>query len=40
MDLAQQASQKFDNLYMLNKPFQNFVAEFRTLAQRCGKTEA
>ena len=25
---------------MLNKPFQNFVAEFRTLAQRCGKTEA
>jgi hypothetical protein len=40
MDLAQQASQKLDNLYMLNKPFQNFVAKFRTLAQRCGKTEA
>jgi uncharacterized protein YoxC len=39
MDLAQQASQKFDNLYMLNKPFQNFIAEFRTLAQRCDKTE-
>ena len=40
MDLAQQASQKFDNLYMLNKPFQNFVAEFQTLAQRCSKTKA
>jgi hypothetical protein len=39
MDLAQQASQKFDNLFMLNKPFQNFIAEFRTLAQRCNKTE-
>jgi hypothetical protein len=25
---------------MLNKPFQNFAAEFRTLAQRCNKTEA
>ena len=40
MDLAQQASQKFDNLFMLNKPFQNFVAELRALAQRCNKTEA
>jgi hypothetical protein len=40
MDLAQQASQKFDNLFMLNKPFQNFVAELRSLAQRCNKTEA
>jgi hypothetical protein len=39
MDLAQQASQKFDNLFMLNKPFQNFIAEFRALAQRCSKTE-
>jgi uncharacterized protein YoxC len=39
MDLAQQASQKFDNLYMLNKPFQNFIAEFHTLAQQCDKTE-
>jgi hypothetical protein len=40
MDLAQQASQKFDNLFMLNKPFQNFIAELRALAQRCNKTEA
>ena len=40
LDLAQQASQKFDNLFMLNKPFQNFAAEFRALAQRCNKTEA
>ena len=40
MDLAQKASQKFDNLFMLNKPFQNFIAEFRTLTQRCNKTES
>jgi hypothetical protein len=40
MDLAQQASQKFDNLFMLNKHFQSFVAELRALTQRCKKTEA
>ena len=39
MDLAQQASQKFDNLFISNKPFQNFIAEFRALAQRHSKTE-
>jgi hypothetical protein len=37
MDLAQQASQKFDNQFMPNKPFRNLAAEFRSLAQRCKK---
>jgi hypothetical protein len=38
LDLSLQASQDFDNLYMTNKPFQNFIAEFNTLATKCGKT--
>jgi len=38
MDLSLKASQDFDNLYMTNKPFQNFVADFNRLASKCGKT--
>jgi len=39
MDLSQQASQDFDDLWMTNKPFQNFLAEFERLAHKCGKTQ-
>ena len=39
LDLSQQASQAFDNLWMTNKPFQNFLADFNRLAAICGKTE-
>lgn len=38
LDLSQQASQQFDDLYMTNKPFQNFLADFNRLATKCGKT--
>lgn len=38
MDLAQEAGRKFDNLFMGNKPFQNFISEFRLLAGRCNKS--
>lgn len=38
LDLSQQASQAFDNLWMTNKPFQNFLAEFNRLASKCNKT--
>jgi hypothetical protein len=30
----------FDNLWMTNKPFQNFVAEFNKLATKSGKTDS
>jgi Retrotransposon gag protein len=40
LDLSQTASQAFDNLWMTNKPFQNFIAEFNSLAEECGKTDA
>jgi hypothetical protein len=39
LDLSQQASQAFDNLWMTNKPFQNFLADFNRLAAKCGKTQ-
>jgi hypothetical protein len=38
LDLSQDASIRYDNLRMTNKPFQNFVAEFNMLAAKCGKT--
>ena len=40
LDLSRQAGIDFDNLWMLNKPFQNFIAEFDRLATKSGKTEA
>ena len=39
IDLSLQASRDFDNLYMTNKPFPNFLAEFTNLAARCNKTQ-
>ena len=39
IDLLQTASQAFDNLWMTNKPFQNFITEFNSLAEECGKTD-
>ena len=38
LDLSRDASLKFDNLKMGNRPFQNFIAEFNSLSSRCGKT--
>ena len=38
LDLSLDASHKFDNLFQKNRPFQNFIAEFNTLATKCGKT--
>jgi hypothetical protein len=40
LDLSQRAAQAFDNLYMTNKPYQNFIAEFNALADECGKSTA
>lgn len=39
LDLSQAASRDLDRLQMKNKPFQNFLAEFVTLAEQCHKTE-
>ena len=39
LDLSREASRDFDNLFMKGKPFQNFIAQFSTLAQKSGKTE-
>jgi ElaB/YqjD/DUF883 family membrane-anchored ribosome-binding protein len=38
IDLARDASLKFDNLKMGGKPFQNFIAEFNLLSTKCSKT--
>jgi hypothetical protein len=38
VDLAQGAKQTFDDLYMTNKPYPNFLAEFNILATKAGKT--
>jgi hypothetical protein len=37
-NLSRQAGIDFDNLWMANKPFQNFIAEFNKLATKSGKT--
>jgi hypothetical protein len=38
LDLSRQAKIDFDKLWMTNKPFQNFIAEFNKLALKAGKT--
>jgi hypothetical protein len=40
LDLSRQAGIDFDNLWMTNKPFQNFIAEFNKLATKSGKTDS
>lgn len=40
LDLSLKAGRKLDKLFMGGRPFQNFLAEFNTLADKCGKTEA
>ena len=40
LNLSRQAGIDFDNLWMLNRPYQNFIAEFDRLATMSGKTEA
>jgi hypothetical protein len=40
LDLSRQAGIDFDNLWMMNKPFQNFIAEFNRLATKSGKTNS
>lgn len=40
LDLSRQAGIDFDNLWMMNKPFQNFIAEFNKLAMKSGKTDS
>ena len=39
LDLSRQAGIDFDNLWMTNKPFQNFIAEFNKLATKSGRTD-
>ena len=39
LEFSREASRDFDNLFMKGKPFQNFIAQFSTLAQKSGKTE-
>ena len=39
LDLSREASRDFDNLFMKGNPFQNFIAQFSTLAHKSGKTE-
>ena len=39
LDLSREAKMKFDELAMKKKPYQNFIAEFNSLASQCGKTE-
>lgn len=39
MDLAHEATLKFDKLEQGNRPFQNFLAAFLALSTRCKKTE-
>jgi len=40
LNLSRQAAIDFDNLWMTNKPFQNFIAEFNKLATKAGKTNS
>ena len=40
LDLSRQATIDLDNLWMANKPFQNFIAEFNKYATKSGKTKA
>ena len=40
LDISHQANIDFDKLFMNNKPFPNFLAEFTKLANRAGKMEA
>jgi hypothetical protein len=39
IDLDRTASRNFDNYFMTNKPFENFIAEFNKLATLAGKTD-
>ena len=39
MDLSREAKMEFDKLVMAKKPYQNFIAEFNSLAAQCGKTD-
>ena len=39
LDLAHSAGIQFDKLEQKSRPFQNFLAEFNTLAKKCRKTE-
>src|SRR5438034_11678096 len=39
LDLAHAAGISFDKLHQANRPFQNFLAEFSTLAKKCRKTD-
>src|SRR5438034_3790707 len=39
LDLAHAAGIMFDKLHQANRPFQNFLAEFNTLAKKCRKTD-
>jgi hypothetical protein len=39
LDHSREASRDFDNLFMKGKPFQNFIAQFSTPAQKSGKNE-
>lgn len=38
LDLSRQAAQDFDNLFMTNSPFPNFISQFENLAIKCKKT--
>lgn len=40
LDLSCQATIDLDNLWMTNKPFQNFMAKFNRLAAKSGKMAA
>jgi hypothetical protein len=39
LDLSREAKMEFDKLTMAKKPYQNFIAEFNSLAAQCGKTD-
>ena len=39
LDLSLSASIAFDKCHQKNRPFQNFLAEFTSLAKKCKKTE-
>jgi hypothetical protein len=39
LDLSRQAGIDFDNLWMTNKPFQNFITKFNKLATKSGRTD-
>ena len=40
LNLSRQAGIDFDNLWMTNKPFSNFIAEFNKLATKSGKSKS